>query len=227
MDWLNSHTVDSLPSPAQEEPSVFPCGHYDIDYPMYDSFYNPSSTTQVVDPPLIATEEPTAATPPSPQDQKNEIVIPSTEQIKLLIELAKKQLALREQQAKAGGLTPEPDTPPIKLEEMPTVKLEELSSTTNTLSAAEVAASTSAAVAAPLSLFPPTVSIPDTISPESLIKTEKQMRRDSAISEDGPMSLEAYAESDGIDIKKLTSKERRQLRNKISARNFRVRRKGK
>jgi hypothetical protein len=197
---------------------------------MYDSFYNPSSTTQVVDPPLIATEEPIASTPPSPpslQDQKNEVVIPSTEQIKLLIELAKKQLALREQQAKAGGLTPEPDTPPIKLEEMPTVKLEELSSTTNTLSATEVATSTSAAVAAPLSLFPPTVSIPDTISPESLIKTEKQMRRDSVISEDGPMSLEAYAESDGIDIKKLTSKERRQLRNKISARNFRVRRKGK
>ncbi|KAI9320663.1 hypothetical protein BX666DRAFT_1816112, partial [Dichotomocladium elegans] len=31
--------------------------------------------------------------------------------------------------------------------------------------------------------------------------------------------------SDGIDIKKLTPKERRQLRNKISARNFRVRRK--
>ncbi|ORZ23977.1 hypothetical protein BCR42DRAFT_401961 [Absidia repens] len=38
-------------------------------------------------------------------------------------------------------------------------------------------------------------------------------------------TLEAYAESDGIDIKKLTPKERRQLRNKISARNFRVRRK--
>ncbi|KAI8379018.1 hypothetical protein BD560DRAFT_389307 [Blakeslea trispora] len=39
------------------------------------------------------------------------------------------------------------------------------------------------------------------------------------------ISLEAYAEADGIDLKKLTPKERRQLRNKISARNFRVRRK--
>ncbi|KAI8334804.1 hypothetical protein BC941DRAFT_432201 [Chlamydoabsidia padenii] len=38
-------------------------------------------------------------------------------------------------------------------------------------------------------------------------------------------SLEAYAASGGIDIKKLTPRERRQLRNKISARNFRVRRK--
>ncbi|KAI9488208.1 hypothetical protein BDB00DRAFT_61123 [Zychaea mexicana] len=42
---------------------------------------------------------------------------------------------------------------------------------------------------------------------------------------DEAMTLEAYAVSDGIDIKKLTPKERRQLRNKISARNFRVRRK--
>ncbi|ORZ18472.1 hypothetical protein BCR42DRAFT_227467 [Absidia repens] len=49
-------------------------------------------------------------------------------------------------------------------------------------------------------------------------------RRDSLLGDDIG-SLEAYAESDGIDIKKLTPKERRQLRNKISARNFRVRRK--
>ncbi|KAI9505402.1 hypothetical protein BX070DRAFT_85082 [Coemansia spiralis] len=35
----------------------------------------------------------------------------------------------------------------------------------------------------------------------------------------------AADEMDGIDLKSLTSKERRQLRNKISARNFRVRRK--
>jgi hypothetical protein len=52
-------------------------------------------------------------------------------------------------------------------------------------------------------------------------------RRDSLASvPEESISLEAYAEADGIDLKKLTPKERRQLRNKISARNFRVRRKG-
>jgi hypothetical protein len=51
--------------------------------------------------------------------------------------------------------------------------------------------------------------------------------RRSSLLADEVKSLEAYAESDGIDIKKLTPRERRQLRNKISARNFRVRRKGK
>ncbi|KAI8070046.1 hypothetical protein BC940DRAFT_296818 [Gongronella butleri] len=53
---------------------------------------------------------------------------------------------------------------------------------------------------------------------------DKKSRRDS-LGDDPLVSLEAFAESDGIDIKKLTPKERRQLRNKISARNFRVRRK--
>jgi hypothetical protein len=94
--------------------------------------------------------------------------MPSTEQIKQLIELAKKQLALREQLVASCQLTtPEPESP-------------------------------------------------TSINPNNIIKREVE----------GPISLETYAESDGIDIQKLTSKEKRQLRNKISARNFRVRRKG-
>lgn len=129
-------------------------------------------------------------------------MMPTTEQIKQLIELAKRQLALREhlvlvdqqqQQVVFSEPTPEPESPPPTM-----VKLEEYT----------------------------------TVSPESLVNKSTEpsnnIRRDSfaSVSEEGPMSLEAYAETDGIDIKKLTSKERRQLRNKISARNFRVRRKG-
>jgi hypothetical protein len=57
------------------------------------------------------------------------------------------------------------------------------------------------------------------------LKNHGTARRGSLGEEVG--SLEAYAASGGIDIKKLTPRERRQLRNKISARNFRVRRKGK
>ncbi|KAI8376331.1 uncharacterized protein BYT42DRAFT_498232 [Radiomyces spectabilis] len=53
---------------------------------------------------------------------------------------------------------------------------------------------------------------------------DSSVKQEPTLAED-MMSLEAYAESDGIDIKRLTPKERRQLRNKISARNFRVRRK--
>ncbi|RUP06800.1 hypothetical protein BC936DRAFT_140214, partial [Jimgerdemannia flammicorona] len=48
----------------------------------------------------------------------------------------------------------------------------------------------------------------------------KMQRAGSEDSEDEPM-----LPTDAADLKKMTSKERRQLRNKISARNFRVRRK--
>ncbi|KAI9269826.1 hypothetical protein BY458DRAFT_490102 [Sporodiniella umbellata] len=113
------------------------------------------------------------------QQHQQVLMIPSIDQIKQLIELAKKQLALREE------LTPEPDS------------------------------------------LPPTDTVlPDTVSPQSLVKPEKPTgRRRSESREDERASLETMAETDGIDIKNLSSKERRQLRNKISARNFRVRRK--
>ncbi|KAI8061877.1 uncharacterized protein B0P05DRAFT_557082 [Gilbertella persicaria] len=93
-----------------------------------------------------------------------------------------------------------------------------------------------------------TENISNTVSPESLIKStpgqDAQMERDEeeeeeeeeesgppspsslSSSSEQPMTLEAYAKTDGIDIRNLSSKERRQLRNKISARNFRIRRKG-
>jgi hypothetical protein len=193
MDWLNSHTTDSLPSP----PTV-------VEDEVMLSYPTNTTTSQEYSNTLV-----TPSTTP---------IMPTIEQIKQLIELAKRQLALREQQQIENNLvisepTPEPESPPpsslIKLEE-----LFPIPSSTNITTT--------------------------TVSPESLMKTEElpplqtnttkksTTRRDSfaSISDEGPMSLEAYAETDGIDIKKLSSKERRQLRNKISARNFRVRRKG-
>ncbi|KAI9245010.1 hypothetical protein EDC94DRAFT_637929 [Helicostylum pulchrum] len=155
MDWLNSHTIDSLPSPPT---TLVEDDEMMLQYPTNEFDF----------------------TPP---------IMPTTEQIKQLIELAKRQLALREQLVDNVVLsepTPEPESPPPSI-----VKLEEYT----------------------------------TVSPESLLKTEQRRDSFASIAEEGPMSLEAYAETDGIDIKKLTSKERRQLRNKISARNFRVRRK--
>lgn len=160
MDWLNSHTTDSLPSP----PTTLMEDELMLQYPNCTNDFDYCSPTSVP-------------------------IMPTTEQIKQLIELAKRQLALREQVMMDTIIisepTPEPESPP-------TIKLEEFT----------------------------------TVSPESLVKTEERRDSFASISDEGPMSLEAYAETDGIDIKKLTSKERRQLRNKISARNFRVRRKG-
>lgn len=208
MDWLNSHTTDSLPSPpttlVEDEDMML----YSNDNSNNEFGY--ASMNNIVTP---------STTP----------VMPTTEQIKQLIELAKRQLALREQQQQQQQAamnqvvisepTPEPESPPpatITLKELfPTPQPSILTTTTAT------------------------------VAPESLIKTEETpaieikstpppaptdipaARRESfaSISDEGPMSLEAYAESDGIDIKKLSSRERRQLRNKISARNFRVRRK--
>lgn len=172
MDWLNSHTVDtSLPSPPtiKEEPmdmQLFPNANMDItlDYP------------KLLDYP------------------KDMLVMPSTEQIKQLIDLAKKQLVLREQLASCQ-LMPEPTPEPES----------------------------------PISINPNTITTDIKIEENDKITSEKSQskKRGSIPPEmEGPISLEAYAASDGIDIKSLTSKERRQLRNKISARNFRVRRKG-
>ncbi|KAI7872392.1 hypothetical protein BDF14DRAFT_1752900 [Spinellus fusiger] len=161
MDWLNTHTED-VPVVKEEpykdslkEPLLYT-----------DSFY-PLQNTLASDP--YATG----------QDEVVPFSMPTTEQIRHLIELAKRQLALQEE----GQTT------------------------------------------VPLLYTEPAVQ---TVAPEDLMKQEG--RRDSSsslspsvVSDD--LALEACAEADGIDIKKLTPKERRQLRNKISARNFRVRRK--
>ncbi|KAI8638224.1 hypothetical protein BD408DRAFT_423312 [Parasitella parasitica] len=214
MDWLNSHTIDSTSLPS---PPFIKDEDFNMDY--QHSFSNQSMTADQ----LVVQDS----------DTKDITVMPTTEQIKQLIELAKKQLALREQFANtsnpiiAAEPTPEPESPPNAINNCmlpaalePLVKLEDLYKS-DAPSVAAAAATTSTVTATTAT------HIPDTVSPESLIKSEEtadNQRRES-LHEEGPISLEAYAETDGIDIKKLTSKERRQLRNKISARNFRVRRK--
>lgn len=179
--------------------------------------------------------------PMSKQDVKlpPELMMPSTEHIKQLIEIAKRHLALREQ-----GLRPEDihgaAAAAAAAATMP------LFSTTPTVMPDTVAPeslmklSAAAAVAMnvdhqpqqqqqPQPQQPPMdKKTPDVKKQSSTTPPPTSTRRASSVSlSEETMTLEAYAESDGIDIKKLTPKERRQLRNKISARNFRVRRKGK
>ncbi|CEP20174.1 hypothetical protein [Parasitella parasitica] len=233
MDWLNSHTIDStsLPSPPflKEE-------DFNMDY--QHSFSHPNMSTDQ----LVIQDA----------DTKDMMVMPTTEQIKQLIELAKKQLALREQFANTGNPiiaaepTPEPESPSTAIANCmlsasmePLIKIEDLyksdaaasgsNTTVNSTSTSTAAATTITTTTTTTTTVPaaPATHIPDTVSPESLIKSEDTAdnRKRECSHDEGPMSLEAYAETDGIDIKKLTSKERRQLRNKISARNFRVRRK--
>jgi hypothetical protein len=203
MDWLNSHTTDScLPSPPlvlkQDFMEIAALSSSNADISLFNNSHDPNSTEF-----MDYQSSPT----------KDMLVMPSIEQIKQLIEIAKKQLALREQLASMPSNvkpepTPEPESPPPLQEASSLTQLEEVFSEENKKNV-----------------------IPDTVSPGSLIKTEEttipeEIKRD-LLQEESCISLEAYAETGGIDIKKLSSKERRQLRNKISARNFRVRRKGK
>lgn len=229
MDWLNSHTIDStsLPSPpfVKEE-------DFNMDY--QHSFANQN----IINDHLVVQDSNT----------KDMMVMPTTEQIKQLIELAKRQLALREQLVSnpiiAAEPTPEPESPPTISNCMltasiePLIKIEDLyknnTHSNNTLDAPTTTTTTpsstiNTAIAQSTTISTTSTDIPDTVSPESLIKSEEPFSNSKReySHEEGPMSLEAYAETDGIDIKKLNSKERRQLRNKISARNFRVRRKGR
>ncbi|OZJ03626.1 hypothetical protein BZG36_03733 [Bifiguratus adelaidae] len=55
--------------------------------------------------------------------------------------------------------------------------------------------------------------------------SDRVTRSTKDLSHDADLSGDELLESEGIDFKKLSPKERRQIRNKISARNFRVRRK--
>lgn len=166
-----------------------------------------------------------------------ELMMPSTEHIKQLIEIAKRHLALREQ-----GLRPEDihgaAAAAAAAASMP------LFTTTPTVMPDTVAPESlmklSAAAAVAMNVdhqsqpqqqqpqAPMEKKTSDVKKPSSTTPPPTSTRRASSVSlSEETMTLEAYAESDGIDIKKLTPKERRQLRNKISARNFRVRRKGK
>lgn len=97
--------------------------------------------------------------------------MPTLDQIKQLIEIAKQQIALKEQETQT---------------------------------------------AVPSVIFAPP-------SPEKIEEDKQDIKEE--VSEETVATLEDYAAADGIDLKKLNPKERRQLRNKLSARNFRVRRK--
>ncbi|KAG0799814.1 hypothetical protein G6F22_002854 [Rhizopus arrhizus] len=107
---------------------------------------------------------------------------PSFEQIKYLIEIAKQQIILKEQEIQTAD-------PSIIFAPPPPLKEEEKADENK----------------------------------KGEINTSEQVN--DIHSEETVTTLEAYAAADGIDLKKMSPKERRQLRNKISARNFRVRRK--
>ncbi|KAI7885621.1 hypothetical protein K492DRAFT_203828 [Lichtheimia hyalospora FSU 10163] len=256
MDWLNSNTTnDNTLSPAsiQDDQMVsFPTANYSTDNALYAfsdpslfwpndlaassndlgfKFDLPQPQSGVIGP--VPSDKQT--TVQQPESKLPELVMPSTEHIKQLIEIAKQHLALREQQQK------------LQVQGEPT------SFTPGALPIPALFA-TSATNPSTTSL---SSTMPNTVSPESLMKgaaddmdediqhgnnnnnnmgDNKKSSSSSSSSISGAsraasvipeetMTLEAYAESDGIDIKKLTPKERRQLRNKISARNFRVRRK--
>ena len=109
---------------------------------------------------------------------------PSFEQIKYLIEIAKQQIILKEQEIQTAD-------PSIIFAPPPPLKEEEKADENK----------------------------------KGEMNTSEQVN--DIHSEETVTTLEAYAAADGIDLKKMSPKERRQLRNKISARNFRVRRKGK
>lgn len=176
--------------------------------------------------------------PMSKQDVKlpPELMMPSTEHIKQLIEIAKRHLALREQglrpedihgaaaAAAAAAAMPLFTTTPTVIPD--TIAPESLMKLSAAAAVAMNADNQSTSTSPPPPVMEKKTS--DVKKPSSTTPPPTSTRRASSVSlGEETMTLEAYAESDGIDIKKLTPKERRQLRNKISARNFRVRRKGK
>ncbi|ORY90592.1 hypothetical protein BCR43DRAFT_528202 [Syncephalastrum racemosum] len=273
MDWLNSNTTtgDSLPqSPVPvikeehegfssmtdyypddlygQEPDLL--WQHDIQPMTIDSPCSPASSSASSH--TDKTPVPPAAVPDlidpknAHQPQPVGFVMPTTDQIKLLIEEAKRQLALREEHQRMHHQhQQQQQQQPHEVDEQHNLKQEPHESE-QLVSEKNVSPTTFENTCDPMTLFgaaaaAAAATVPDTISPESLMKGKQRRhspspspspspaRRESSVSastvNDEAMTLEAYAESDGIDIKKLTPKERRQLRNKISARNFRVRRK--
>lgn len=240
MEWVDSHTT-------LDETNEF-AGDYYFDHQ-----------------PDFLLEQP--VTPPQPAQEsmmepeiKMEPIanMPTTEQIKQLIEIAKHQLALREQlqqvQAQAQAQQAQPETSTQQPDQPLFQSLSAQQSDIQTAAPSTIFAPPPAAavVVAPTTtpampalspntitstdttLAPPATVLMDSITDDaaahaqslSVDNNNNKARRDSLASmTEESISLEAYAEADGIDLKKLTPKERRQLRNKISARNFRVRRK--
>lgn len=83
-------------------------------------------------------------------------------------------------------------------------------------------ASVSAVVAALLAQQPQQQQQTAKPTPQQNTKPTSRSRRASSFDSDDEQTMP----TDAAELKKMTSKERRQMRNKISARNFRVRRKG-
>ncbi|KAL9546716.1 hypothetical protein MBANPS3_006523 [Mucor bainieri] len=246
MEWVDSHTT-------LDETNEF-AGDYYFDHQ-----------------PDFLLEQP--VTPPQPaQDAMMEPEIkmepianmPTTEQIKQLIEIAKHQLALREQLQQVQAQAQQQVEPSISQQQQQQQQQQPDQPLFQSLSAqqsdiqtaapstifappppaAAVAVASTTPVMPALSpntitstdmtLAPPSAVMMDSITDDAALaqslsvdnNNSNKARRDSLASmTEESISLEAYAEADGIDLKKLTPKERRQLRNKISARNFRVRRK--
>ncbi|KAI9481538.1 MAG: hypothetical protein EXX96DRAFT_567089 [Benjaminiella poitrasii] len=232
MEWVDSHTTT-------------------------DDYYLDQQNAFLLENPMIPQQQPQPLMLEPGIKMKPITSMPTTEQIKQLIEIAKKQLALREQlqqlQQQQQSITATTESTTIQIPHQPSL----FHALTN--------GQTEMQTAAPSTIFAPPPPITTTasnltpstlpaLSPSSITSTDMTLepiklepipenvsatsdkekktnksnstRRESLSSmPEESISLEAYAEADGIDLKKLTPKERRQLRNKISARNFRVRRK--
>ncbi|GAA5808046.1 hypothetical protein MFLAVUS_001428 [Mucor flavus] len=223
MDWVETHTTSDFSSEYFFD--------HQPDFLLEQPLTPPNMSAHTIEPEIKM--EPIAS-------------MPTTEQIKQLIEIAKRQLALREQQHQPALFQPIIDTsitninaavnetstaapstlfsmPPIPVLSPTTVATSEITAIENATTLETISKQMNS-ITSPSS--PPMTTTTSSSTTTTTNNNNVGGRRDSLASmPDESISLEAYAEQDGIDLKRLTPKERRQLRNKLSARNFRVRRK--
>ncbi|CEP14217.1 hypothetical protein [Parasitella parasitica] len=236
MEWVDSHTT------LLDGSNEFATDYYFEHQPDF-----------LLEPPVTPLQQPLQPAMLEPEIKIEPIAnMPTTEQIKQLIEIAKHQLALREQlqQTQQQAQQQQQQQEAEQTQQQPLFQSLSTQQQSDIPTAAPStifappppdAAAVYAAPAMP-ALSPNTVASADIMAcaPTTVLESiaenagqpplaavdSSKARRDSLASmAEESISLEAYAEADGIDLKKLTPKERRQLRNKISARNFRVRRK--
>ncbi|CAO3697140.1 unnamed protein product [Umbelopsis ramanniana] len=227
MDWLNSHSSTMEikdESFDTSDPFYYMDSTFEPDFMSQDIVTDPDLDALDIQPSQVdsaikAEEQPSMDTTPASDSSEVKAdkpalppSFPSTEQIKLLIEAAKKQLALQQQQQQHTS----------QLASMSTV----------TPSQTQLGIEVDTAETAPITTVSPdklTIKQEDDkpASPEDLRLTPERAspsfssgRRNSKMDYDSDEEIHSPE-----DIKKMTPKERRQLRNKISARNFRVRRK--
>lgn len=222
MEWLNSHssTIKDEPFDDSCDPFYYMDSTFEPDFMAQDitddsalNALDIQSTEEIEMPSLTPSAEPASTDLVTPSEGKEESVkpalpttFPSTEQIKLLIEAAKKQLALQQQQQQQGIIPPSENQIDTTMDNniVETVPITTVSPDKLTIKQEEDEEEEKAPV---------------------FSETRSQMttaRRNSKMDYDSDEEIHSPE-----DIKKMTPKERRQLRNKISARNFRVRRKGK